>query len=60
MLSHPSRKRRRLDGAQSIEGEPGVKNLAGPPATCLSRTYDLILFFSALEAGSNLKSFLEA
>ena len=25
MLSHPSRKGRGLDGAQSIEGEPGVK-----------------------------------
>ena len=32
MLPHPSRKGRGLDGAQSIEGEPAVKNLTGPPA----------------------------
>ena len=32
VLPHPSRKRRRLDGAQSIEEEPEVKQLAGPPA----------------------------
>ncbi len=32
VLSHPSRKRRSLDGAQSIEREPKVKNLTGPPA----------------------------
>ena len=30
--THPSRKGRGLDGAQTIEGEPGVKYLAGPPA----------------------------
>ena len=33
VLSHPSRKKRGLDGAQTIEGEPGVKYLTGPPAT---------------------------
>ena len=32
VLSHPSRKRRGLDGAQSIGGEPEVKTLTGPPA----------------------------
>ena len=31
MLSHPSRKRRVLDGAHSIEAEPEVKDLVGPP-----------------------------
>ena len=32
VLSHPSRKKRGLDGAQTIEGELGVKYLTGPPA----------------------------
>jgi len=32
MLSHPSRKRRGLDGAQFIKGESRVRNLTGPPA----------------------------
>ncbi len=32
VLPHPSCKRRSLDGAQSIEGGPEVKNLTGPPA----------------------------
>ena len=34
MLPHPSCKRRSLDGAQSIAGEPEVRNLTGPPAEC--------------------------
>jgi hypothetical protein len=33
VLPHPGRKKRSLDGAQSIEEEPEVKQLAGPPAT---------------------------
>ena len=32
VLSHPSCRRRSLDGAQSIEGGPEAKNLTGPPA----------------------------
>ena len=32
VLPHPGCKRRSLDGAQSIEGGPEVKNLTGPPA----------------------------
>jgi RHS repeat-associated protein len=32
MLPHPSRKKRALDGAQSIVGETEVKTLTGPPA----------------------------
>ena len=32
MLPHPSCNRRSLDGAQSIAGEPEVRNLTGPPA----------------------------
>ena len=55
MLSHPSRKRRCLDGAQSIEGEPGVKNLAGPPAHYRFR----LLQLSRLRAGSE-RSIMEA
>ena len=30
--SRPSRKERGLEGAHTIEGEPGVKHLTGPPA----------------------------
>ena len=35
VLPHPSRKRRSLDGARRVEGEPEMKNLTGPPASLL-------------------------
>ena len=40
LLSHPSRKRRGVDGAQSIQGEPSVKELGR--ATCRTTTKEAV------------------
>ena len=60
VLSHPSRKKRGLDGAQTIEGEPGVKYLTGPPAKWSFIAAVSLLITIFLVAGSLLVGYAKA